>query len=173
MNLDLGRTEPASHDLNEALRLDPRDAKAWAAAARLLERQGNIQRALAAVDRAVELDATDMSFRFRRALLAHRLGNDEAASADVRVVLDRAPALPEAWVLRASIRRARGDLDGAIIDAGRALELSPRDANAFFERGEARLESDPEGARKDLRKFLELAPGDLRCLDVWAQLRKR
>ena len=56
-------------------------------------------------------------------------------------------------------RQNRGDLDGAIADYTRALQLESNDASIYFGRGAARQKkNDLEGALADYNKAIELDP---------------
>jgi tetratricopeptide (TPR) repeat protein len=56
-------------------------------------------------------------------------------------------------------REYKGDLAGAIADYDRAIELDPRLAFAYRNRGNARLKKgDLAGAIADYEAFLKLAP---------------
>ncbi|MBI4617672.1 MAG: tetratricopeptide repeat protein [Planctomycetes bacterium] len=60
---------------------------------------------------------------------------------------------------RGRILAAQGDLDGAIAEYGRAIELDPRLVKAYLGRGAARQEKgDFEGALEDQDRAVELAP---------------
>ena len=54
-----------------------------------------------------------------------------------------------------------GDLNGALLDYNRAIELKPDYANALLNRGYAKYElGDLEGALLDYNKLIELEPDD-------------
>lgn len=50
-------------------------------------------------------------------------------------IVEGAPPHPQYFKRRTLIRRLLGDLDGAIADMNRAVELDPDDANSYWERG--------------------------------------
>ena len=69
------------------------------------------------------------------------------------------PKLVEAWDARGLSRYWEGELDEAIADFGRALELDDELFSAYSSRGTARAEKlDYEGALEDLRRALQLLP---------------
>ena len=56
-------------------------------------------------------------------------------------------------------KRAKGDLDGAIEDYTKAIQLKPRNADAYYERGLAkRAKGDLDGAIADFTNAVELKP---------------
>ncbi len=69
------------------------------------------------------------------------------------------PTTPDGFVVRAGTRRATGDLEGAIADCTKALELDPGYREALGNRGAVRRESgDLDGAIADYQKALALDP---------------
>ena len=67
--------------------------------------------------------------------------------------------MPEAWFNRAVARHALGDLDGALADCDRALQLRPNYASARNERGAIRRDlDDVAGALADFDEALRLDP---------------
>ena len=76
--------------------------------------------------------------RVRRVVMAAVLASCLAAGASS--VLARDDAVPEAakaLVRTGLVKQAAGDLDAAIADYTRAIELSPRYALAYYDRGTA------------------------------------
>ena len=60
---------------------------------------------------------------------------------------------------RGNAKRGKGDLDGALADYTRALELNPQDAKAYNNRGNAKQDKgDLDGALADYTRALELNP---------------
>jgi lipoprotein NlpI len=56
-------------------------------------------------------------------------------------------------------KQAKGDLDGAIADYSRSLELDPKNVSAYFDRGNAKgAKGDLDGAIADYNSTLELDP---------------
>ena len=57
------------------------------------------------------------------------------------------------------MRKAKGDVDGAIADYTKAIEVDPRYAPAYYNRGMAREDkADPNGAIADYTKAIEINP---------------
>jgi tetratricopeptide (TPR) repeat protein len=66
-------------------------------------------------------------------------------------------AIGPALALRARMALEHGKLTPALVDADRAIELSPRDPGGFLVRGRVRLERLAAGALADLEKAAELS----------------
>ncbi len=65
------------------------------------------------------------------------------------------------FVLRGVLRQDKGDLEGAIDDFSRAIDLDPDHAASWNNRGNARIErGDLAGAADDFTRAIELDPGD-------------
>ncbi len=65
------------------------------------------------------------------------------------------------WANRGLAREKQGDLDGALADYGKAIELDPRSSFAYSNRSSARARrGDHEGAIADAAEAIELAPSD-------------
>jgi tetratricopeptide (TPR) repeat protein len=69
------------------------------------------------------------------------------------------PQDAEGFVNRGSARGLNGDVNGAIADFSRAIELDAKLTSAFYNRGIARLQKDDfDGAIGDLSRAIELSP---------------
>ncbi|MBI3723823.1 tetratricopeptide repeat protein [bacterium] len=67
-------------------------------------------------------------------------------------------SLPEYWE-RAAFRKAKGDFQGALADLTKAIDLSPKDAVSWHNRGSVKhAMRDLDGALADLTRSIELAP---------------
>jgi tetratricopeptide (TPR) repeat protein len=65
----------------------------------------------------------------------------------------------EGFAQRASARRFNGDMNGAIADFSRAIELDPKSLSAVYNRGITRLQKgDYQAAIADLSRAIELSP---------------
>jgi tetratricopeptide (TPR) repeat protein len=86
------------------------------------------------------------------------MGDIVGALEDANEVLRREPD-PVAFMRRAAIREATGDVDGVIADATEAIRLRPGLVEAYAVRGTARItRGDRAGAVQDFARALELAP---------------
>jgi lipoprotein NlpI len=65
----------------------------------------------------------------------------------------------EDFFTSAQAKQAKGDLDGAIADYSRSIELAPKNPYAYYSRGNAKgAEGDLDGAIADYSRALELDP---------------
>jgi TolB-like protein/DNA-binding winged helix-turn-helix (wHTH) protein/Tfp pilus assembly protein PilF len=118
-----------------------------------------------------------MTFLRGRALLdSLRVADLPAAVAAFDAAIRQDPNFAAAYVQLARARvaaaeqlpagerqqRFRAELDAAMRLLDEAIELAPRDGEAFVERGYLRLYFDVAGADADLRRGLELAPSSAR-----------
>lgn len=162
-----GDHDGALADLDYALELDPGFVDAYVNRAGLLAARGDYARARADAERGLALAPANP-------YLLCVLGQIEMAEhrADrARQAFDGAlrhdPSLATAWANRGILAFETGDLDGAVRDLSRAVELtranaSPREeAPLLFNRAVAlRAAGREEEAIADLTRALELAPDD-------------
>lgn len=134
-------------------------ADEWLARASEARRQGDLPGALAALDRAVELDPTHAPALSQRAMVRYELGDLSGALADRELVVELLPHSARAWSALGCVRDIAGDPAGGFVAADRALQLDTRHAYAWQNRARARLHlGDLEGAAQDVEKALELDP---------------
>lgn len=117
--------------------------------------QGNATAAYDAFSRALTLSPTDSHTLIDRARALMLLDRRSEAEEDLAAAIHSNPIATEAFVLRSSCRRERGDLKGAGEDANAAVQLAPRNAEALLERGLVRQALDDRaGAFADWRSAL-------------------
>jgi tetratricopeptide (TPR) repeat protein len=126
---------------------------------------GDLDGAIAAYNKAIELDADSYKARliyFARANSRRHKGDLDGAIADFNKAIELDPDYAYAYGNRGLARRQKGDLDGAIADYSKAIELNPRGDQThldFENRGLARKEKgDLDGAIADYSKAIELDP---------------
>jgi tetratricopeptide (TPR) repeat protein len=147
-------------DLTEAVRLDPRLGPAYfARAAEYFMSKGDYARALADLDRALELapPALPRSFLLWMRAEAHAVlaGDYVRAVADHTEALRLDPRMPMALAMRAASYHKLGRLDQAVADYTEAIRLGPQYGWAHLRRAEiydqlgdaARAAADREQAR--------------------------
>ena len=87
--------------------------------------------------------------------------NWPAVEMDMNAALQLAPRRADLLVLRASARRAMGQLKDAWADIEQALKLKPGDGDALVERGLLRKQvGDVGGAKRDFQAAIKAAPSD-------------
>jgi tetratricopeptide (TPR) repeat protein len=99
-------------------------AAAFGTALELLD-SGNLDDALAAFARALELDPGQAQIYARRAGAWHRKGDTALALADCDAAIGLDPGNASYHHLRGNLRNGQGDLDGAVADFDAALGLDP------------------------------------------------
>ncbi len=124
----VGEPDSARASLDRALAQHPADAELLIARGRLLGRQGRQAEAIADFDRALAASATEEEHweaRYSQAVSQVKQGQHRAALAGFDAVLEGVGARALGFHHRGIARHALGDLEGALADYDRALELDP------------------------------------------------
>jgi len=120
--------------------------------------KGDYQGALAAYDRAIQLNPNYADAYIERGNILNILGNKQGALDDYNQALRINPNMASAYVGRAMIRVDK-DKQGAIDDLNRAVEINPNDVDSYNNRGIARsFLKDRQGAIKDYTQALSINP---------------
>ncbi len=76
------------------------------------------------------------------------------------------PTYAVAFFNRGLVRQSQGDLDGALADFDRAIEITPDLAESYFYRGQLLLcRKNPSKAARDFNHFLALSHGSKPLLE--------
>jgi tetratricopeptide (TPR) repeat protein len=127
---------------------------------RFKRKQGDLDGALAAFDKAIEIDPADAVAYNNRGLVKQSKGNIAEALADFDRAIELKPDLASAFNNRGEVKRAKGDWAGAMADYNRAIELSPEMAVAYHNRAEVKkAKGDLTGALSDFDRAVALKPG--------------
>jgi tetratricopeptide (TPR) repeat protein len=129
--------DDALADFNEAIRLDPRYAPAYASRAQAWARKHYRDREIADCTEAIECDPANASYRVARAESWSAQGMHKRAMADFADALQIEPNNPSIWVSRGNEWRRDLKLNEAIADFTHALEIDPRYWPAYIARGNA------------------------------------
>ena len=141
----------------------PADAVKLAAAYRLSamarRQERNFPAALAAINRAIELDPNSAESLVLRATIARPAGQPGDALADLTRALElKPPNSSDVYILRAELRQSQGDTAGAIADSTAAVTAAPNAIAAWMARGASYLAArQPTPAVQDYSKAVELA----------------
>lgn len=145
LSLSEGLLDVAEERFREAVGVDPESAAAHRSLAGVLQQSGDIDEALASLERAIELEPNRAGVRYGAAqlLMNHAdAGGDrlERAIAHLRGALQQAPDFVPGLLDLASALSRAGRPDEALAAVQRALELQPSSAGIRFQR--ARLLAD-------------------------------
>jgi serine/threonine-protein kinase len=122
----------AIDDFDRVLELAPRFADAYHLRGLLRGAEGDVDGSLTDIDRATTLDPSSRNFMFRGATRL-RLGNAEGAASDLsRTIGGEGSDNAFAWEQRARARLNLRDLERALSDAARSLELDPANGMAVL-----------------------------------------
>ncbi len=158
----LGDLDKAVDDYRTAVRLLPSFAPGRAALGVLLKAK-DPDAALAEFSRALELDGQSTALSSRASLYLS-LGQFEAAIRDFDTLIahDRANSL--AYLNRGVAHEQQGNLQSALEDYGRSIELAPT-ASAHFDRANLYVQLDrPEQALADFNAALATDPKNIKAL---------
>jgi serine/threonine-protein kinase len=168
LHLELGMTYMALEQIEQALEqydhsLAIKDDDPWAYELRseALFRLGDIDRALADLERAAELDPQGRDFYTRAGeIFLYELDDPERALDYYNLAVERAPE--DGWVYanRAEAADALGEPEAALDDLTHAIELIPDESHFYIRRGMLRVDAfdDADGALADLNHAVEIAP---------------
>lgn len=122
----LGDVGGARSEFREACALEPDNASAWGWRAVLAEPQdGDFEASLDEIDRVIEVLPLQWTHRYCRARLLAALGRRAEALRELDAVLAHTADERDVRALRAELREATGDADGAVADL-QVLALSPK-----------------------------------------------
>ena len=145
--------------LNQAIRLDPKDALAYNNRGVAYADLGQYQRAIEDFNQAIRLDPKDALAYSNRGAAYCLLGNIKQAIKDFDRAIELNPLYAHAYCGRGVAYDELGNGKQAIKDYGSAIELDPQDAKAYYSRGLAYGDlGNMKQAIKDFDKAIELNP---------------
>ena len=130
-----GQNDKALAALERAATLDPSDAVAPLAQARILALLGRLDEALVACDRAVARAAESLDARRVRVDVLLDLGATRLAMTDLAWLAERGPRTAEAWALEGYCHHRLGSEGDAVACYVRALAIEPDHKVSRFNRG--------------------------------------
>lgn len=159
-----GDEEKADQLIERATEAAPDDPRPFLVLSSYKGRQGDLSGALAAADRAVELDPEDDAARLRKAEVLIEIGfreeePDKVAEGRklVEDVLSDEPSHPGGLFVKAKLSLAANELEEAIAALRSAIDVRPDWAEAHFLLGTAlRLSGQRSVARTELARALEI-----------------
>ncbi len=162
-----GQPDLAFKDFKSLIKIDPKGNEAFNAhmvQREMLEKQGNLDGAIAEVRLAMAIKPTDGAVYHTRAKLLQAKGDFKSALEDYNKAISLLPRAFAFYDNRGLLKTAMGDLDGAIADFDKALELNPRQPPPMIHRGDVKKKrGDYDGALADYNQALDwnlsYAPG--------------
>ncbi len=146
---ELKRYEKADTTFGILLRHYPRFDEGYAARGRMNVLRGDTLNALEDINKALELNRTQINPFLMRAEIEGRRGEWEKALEDMDEAIRLMPEEEDLYINRAYLRYNNNDFFGAMSDYNYALELNPENLQARFNRALLRFEV------RDLRKSAE------------------
>jgi tetratricopeptide (TPR) repeat protein len=122
--VDEGDLETALAEFEAAIALTPDDPSLWVWKGAIHSHQGQTEQAEEAFLTARSLYGEGTGFLQDRSMTYLRLGDVDAAAADVEQVIAQEPESGVGYYLRASVAMAREDYKAAVDDLDRASELA-------------------------------------------------
>lgn len=149
--------DSALADMNEALRLDPKEVSYYFNRARIKYHQDDLQGAMADYDHILQLDPGNTMTYYNRGLLRMQVGERNKAISDFSEVIKAEPDNYFAIYNRALLYDMIGSYGKAIADFNVVLAQYPDFAAGFFARSEAKRKmGDMKGGEKDFMLALDL-----------------
>ena len=143
--------DKALADLNEAIRLDPRESGYFINRGLVRYQKNNLRGAMADYDQVISMDKENLIARFNRGLLRFQVGDNNRAIEDFDVVLQLEPDNYMAYYNRALLRYETGDYRGAVSDYDIVLNEYPNFLPGYYSRAEAKKKMhDIAGADRDV-----------------------
>lgn len=118
---------------------------------------GNFGQALNYIDKALNLDSTDIDNLSYKANLYYEIGQPDLAIAEWDKVLKKIPDYAWGYYRRGWFKELTGDNDGAIDDLSMAIVLDPTYSYSYSTRGDIYMKQGKRDlAEADFRKIIEL-----------------
>jgi tetratricopeptide (TPR) repeat protein len=170
-----GRFDEAEQDARLLLAAQSYPGSVWHRLARIEERRGNREAALAAYERSLLHNGGNPDTLLAHARFARRIGRLDLAQSSIAVALEAAPSRSEVHAFHAELLMHEKRKDDALRAAERAVALDPAVARNWAVQARAQLRSrQNEAARASLDRAIELAPASaqLRYERGWTLARR-
>ncbi len=152
----LHQREIAEKILRAAMLKNPAYAPIHLHQAVIYGRDGDYDRALESLNKAIELDPSLVEAYQQRAAIFDELQDNIRALSDFTTALELDPSDGETYVQRAAVYMKRRLYDAAAADYGKALELMPGDPKILLNRAVAFLnKNEPHSALVDLNVLVQ------------------
>lgn len=152
----------ARRDYCEAIALNPNNAAYYDSRASVSDDYDGLRD----LDRAVELDPKNGQIYFARAVKKYGMQDIPGAIRDVDQFINLEPVdgrfgMSDAYSLRGTLHLAAYEVQEAVSDYSKAIQLDPSCSRAFVDRGMAKVQlGDHRGAIEDLTQAISLDPSN-------------
>jgi len=154
-----GDDDRAIADYTEAIRLDPKYAKAHFKRGNVYAEKAVYDTAIANYTEAIKLDPKYASAYYNRGFVYHDKGSMDAALADLTEAIRLNPNDANAYNLRGVVYLEKRDTERAIADYTEAIRLDPKLARAYSNRGSIYSDNgDTDRAIVDFNEAIRLDP---------------
>ena len=130
-----GRFRDALREFNLAIEIDPHEPDFYNDRGLVWDKLGIAERALEDFTAAIDLNPTTPAYFFNRARIFSLINEPERAGEDLTEVLHLDPFDSEALLLRGGVLADQMKWDDAIDDYNTAIDLTPDNADLFYDRG--------------------------------------
>lgn len=120
---------------DNAIELDPNNAKAWHCECIALTSRSKYEEGIKACDKATELDPKDAMAWVKKALALISLGRNEECILAAEMAIELDPKLAIAWIEKGDALASEGKYDEAIKAIDKALEIDPKLTAGWLEKG--------------------------------------
>jgi tetratricopeptide (TPR) repeat protein len=178
LHLSQGNVEKADALIEQATQANPDDPKPYLILSAYRGRQRDVEGALAAAEKAIEIAPQDVDANLRVAEILVDVGYREGDAAKVtrgreivEGVLERQPSHPSGLMVKAKIDLAEEKVDDAIAALRAAIDVDPELSQAHYILGTAlSLQGEKTAARTELARALEIDAGLLEARRVLARV---
>jgi Flp pilus assembly protein TadD len=154
-----GETDRAIADFDQAIKINPQDARFYNSRGIAWRMKNDLDRAIADHDTAIQLDPKRAIFYSERGIDFRQKGELDRAIAEHTRAIGIDPKLAFAYNNRGFAWRQKGDLDRAIADYDQAIKLNPKHFNALTNRASVwRAKGDINRAIADLDQAIKTNP---------------
>ncbi len=155
-----GDFDRALADLDKALELNPRSARALIVRASIYRVRSQLDRAIADYSAALSETPNSPEALLGRADAYKMKKRLDLAIEDYTKLIQQRTELGDAYKGRAKAYREKGDLDNAGLDFSEAIKLAPRSSPLYVDRGFVHLEKNElDPAISDFNNAIDIDPG--------------
>jgi tetratricopeptide (TPR) repeat protein len=122
-------------------------------------KQGNLQEAIAEMDKSISLEPNYFDYYYKRGTLYAMQGNFDNSITDFNIAIKLNPKRAELYYYQGNNYMGKGDVDKAIYFFTETIKVDPQYGDAYFNRGVAyRHKNVYDKAFSDIDKSIQLQP---------------